>query len=146
MKDKKESIEGLELAKVIAESISDKKGSDIIAINLANISTIADYFVIASANNNIQVRSIAEHIDEVLSKLHGIEPLRREGMQEARWVALDYSTVIVHIFLNETRQFYQLERLWINETNVLKYEDLCPVEPKATKANGATAKSKASKV
>ena len=116
--------EGLALAKLIAECISDKKGTDIVAINLDKISTIADYFVIASANNNIQVRSIAEHIDEVLSKLYQIEPLRREGMQESRWVALDYSTVIVHIFLNETRQFYQLERLWINENNVLKYEDL----------------------
>ncbi|MCL1944833.1 MAG: ribosome silencing factor [Firmicutes bacterium] len=124
MKKQLNKPEGLELAKIIAGCILDKKGSDIVAIKLENISTIADYFVIASANNNIQVRSIAESIDEVLSKQYNIEPLRREGLQEARWVALDYSTVIVHIFLTETRQFYQLERLWINEDNLIKYENL----------------------
>jgi ribosome-associated protein len=115
-------LEGLELAKIIANCIIDKKGTDVIGINLNNISNIADYFVIASASNTTLVRAIAEGIDEKLSKTYSIEPLRREGLKEARWIALDYSTVIVHIFLADSRKFYQLERLWINESNLVQFE------------------------
>lgn len=113
------SLDGLELASVIAKCISEKKGTDVVAIDLQKLTTIADYFVIASASNIVQAKAIAENVDEFLSKEYGIEPLGREGLKEGRWVALDYSTVIVHIFLADTRQMYQLEKLWTTEHNVM---------------------------
>jgi ribosome-associated protein len=115
--------EGLALASIIAAVALDKKAQDIVAIGLDKLSTIADYFVICSASNSTQVRALADAVDDVLSKGHAIEPLRREGVQEGRWIAVDYSTVILHIFLQETRQFYQLERLWVNDNNVQHYEE-----------------------
>ncbi|MDR1138738.1 MAG: ribosome silencing factor [Clostridiales bacterium] len=113
--------ESIVLANIIANTILDKKGIEVIAISVAHVTTIADYFVVASASNTTHVRAIAESIDQVLSNQYSIEPLRREGMQESRWIALDYSTVIVHIFLSESRQYYQLEKLWIGDNNVTKY-------------------------
>ncbi len=99
------------LAEKVASAASEKKGNDIVLLNLQGISLIADYFVIVSAGSTTQVKAIA---DNILKKLKdgNILPLSREGYQAGQWILLDYGEVVAHVFLNEQRQFYDLERLW----------------------------------
>lgn len=108
----------LDLAKAIASLIDDKKGKDIIIIDLKGKTTIADYFVLASAKSTIAVRAIADHVDETLSKKYAIEPRGRDI--DPKWAAVDYGCVIVHIFHEETREFYKLERLWDDGDNITR--------------------------
>ena len=110
-----------ELAQKIAELLDEKKGSDILIINLENKSIIADYFVIVSAKSTTAVKSLADHIEEKLSKEYGTEPLRRDGLNEAKWIAMDYGSVILHVFHQETREYYRLERLWADGENTEVY-------------------------
>jgi ribosome-associated protein len=95
----------------IVSLLDDKKAADIVTLDVAKQTSIADYFVIASGRSATQVRALAAHVDETLGK-EGIPPLRKEGIRDGKWVAIDYGTVIVHIFLEETRKYYQLEALW----------------------------------
>jgi len=99
------------LAELIAEAASDKKARDIIIVDLVGISPVTDNFVICSANSTTQVKAIADHIEEKLAE-QGIHLLHREGYREARWVLLDYGNCVAHVFVEEDRQFYNLERLW----------------------------------
>jgi ribosome-associated protein len=95
----------------IVEWIEDKNGSDVDVINISEISTIAYYFVITSGNSERQVQAIADNVEDEAQKL-GIYPKGIEGRREGRWILLDYYDVIVHVFHNEERKFYNLERLW----------------------------------
>lgn len=104
-------MEVKELIETINEIIAGKKGSDIKVIELKDVSTIADYFIIASADSDVQVRAIADDIDKTLSK-EGIKCYHKEGMDSLNWVLLDYFDVVVHIFRGETREFYNLEKFW----------------------------------
>ena len=104
------------LADAIARFLDEKKGRDIAVIDISGRSIIADYFVIASATSTTQVRALADYVDEKLSKAFGIEPLHRDS--DKKWIAVDYGSVIVHIFYEEMREFYQLERLWSDGTNI----------------------------
>lgn len=115
-------MESKELSEKICNILSSKKARDIIVINVKEMTVIADYFVIASASSNTAVKALAEEVDDKLSEIDR-PPLRMEGMSEGRWVAMDYGDVIVHIFYEETRKFYQLERLWTDGANVTVYED-----------------------
>ncbi len=110
-----------ELANKIAKILSDKSASDINIIEVSDMTVITDYFIIASGRATTQVKALAEHVDDTLSK-EGLEPRRREGISEGKWVAMDYGDVIVHIFLKETREFYHLDRLWVNGDNVTVIE------------------------
>lgn len=101
-----------ELTKTIVKILDNKKATDIVAAEIKGISTLGDYFIIASGTSNNQVKALTDELDERLSKDHGIEPKRIEGYQSAAWVLMDYYDVIVHIFHPETREFYSLERLW----------------------------------
>lgn len=101
----------LELAKKIAQLLSDKKATDIKAIEIKDLTTLGDYFVIASGSSNTQVKALSDTVEESLSAM-GLEPRRIEGYQSAMWIVLDYSDVIVHVFYEQTREFYALERLW----------------------------------
>lgn len=101
----------LEMTKKIASILDEKKARDIEAIYVEGVTSIADYFVIASGTSTTQVKSLSDEVEERLSAL-GIEPKRVEGYLSASWIVLDYYDVIVHIFCGETREFYSLERLW----------------------------------
>ena len=95
-----------------ARAADDKQGSDIVALDVGGILAIVDWFVITSASNARQVRTIAEEVEEQVKRQSGEGPLRVEGMDDARWVLLDFGDVVVHVFLEEVRAFYELERLW----------------------------------
>ena len=114
-KEKKALKEAKELADKITEALSDKKGQDIDVIEMAKVSILSDYFVICSGTSTTHIKSLADEVDFVLSK-DGIQPLHREGFSTARWILLDYGSVIVHIFHEEERQYYSLERLWSDGT------------------------------
>lgn len=97
--------------KTIVKAISSKRGEDIKAIRISDLTIISDYFIIANGNSSTQVKAIADEV-EFKMKEAGVSPLRIEGYQSANWIVLDYSDVVVHIFYKETRAFYNLERLW----------------------------------
>ena len=98
-----------EMAKRVAE---EKKGWDIVTLDISKISIIADFFVICTGSSSINVQAIAgEIVDSGKEEFGGLTP-RTEGYREGRWVLLDYGDVVVHIFQEEERQFYNLERLW----------------------------------
>ncbi|MBI5057653.1 MAG: ribosome silencing factor [Nitrospirae bacterium] len=100
-----------------AETALDKKAKDTIILELKDLSTIADYFVICSGDNTSQIRAIAEAIQENFSK-QNIFPLGKEGLDFARWVLIDYGDIIINIFDDETRDYYELEKLWIDAPRI----------------------------
>nr|WP_320146089.1 ribosome silencing factor [uncultured Anaeromusa sp.] len=106
---------------VIARLTSDKKALDIVILKMAEVSLVTDYFIICSANSTTQVKAIADHVEEMLSKA-GIEPLHKEGYREGHWVLLDYSDCILHVFVEEDRRFYNLEQLW-GDAEALPYKE-----------------------
>ncbi len=112
-----------ERALLICKLLSDKKAYDIIYIDVGNKSSLCDYFIICSGRSSTQVRSLAENLEEKLSKEYLLEPRRRDGVREGRWAVLDYEDVIVHIFNDEERDFYHLERLWEDGKNLTRYQD-----------------------
>lgn len=107
------------LAEAVARFLDEKKGRDISIIDISGRSIIADYFVIASATSTTQVRALADYVDEKLSKEFGLEPLHRDS--DKKWIAVDYGSVIVHIFYEDMREFYQLERLWSDGSNIRNF-------------------------
>lgn len=101
----------LERAKEIVKVLDKKKAKDIKLLEITNLSSLGDYFIIASGSSTTQVKSMSEEVEDAMTKL-GEEPNRVEGHQTAQWILLDYYDVMVHVFLDETREFYNLERLW----------------------------------
>jgi ribosome-associated protein len=99
------------LAYLAGELALDKKATDVKILDLRRLSTICDFFVICSASVEIHAKAIADWITENLEK-KGIRAWHHEGHQACRWILLDYVDVVVHIFLNEVREFYELEKLW----------------------------------
>ena len=104
-------ISSQRLANLIGEYALEKKATDIKVLDLRKLADITDYFLICSAEVELQARAIADHIIESLRK-KGIKAWHAEGYQNSKWILLDYVDVVVHIFLDETREFYGLERLW----------------------------------
>lgn len=104
-------------ANAIAAILSERKGKDVTIVDLGDKTIIADYFVIASANSTTAVKALADNVEDEFSKV-GIEPLHRDV--DGKWVALDYGSVIVHIFYAELREFYNIERLWADGDNIKK--------------------------
>lgn len=99
------------IAEMIAQAAGDKKARDITILEMTNISPVTDYFVIASAGSVIQAQAVADNIEDELAKV-GVKLLRKEGFRDSRWILLDYGDAVAHIFVQEDREFYNLERLW----------------------------------
>ncbi len=110
-------MDAKEKALKIAEILHDKKAQDIKILELKDLTIITDYFVICSAESITQVKALAEYLQETIQlescKLYGIE-----GFSYAHWILMDYGDVIVHIFLEETRRYYDLERLWLDAPRI----------------------------
>ena len=99
------------MAQIACKAIDDKKGHDIKIIDIHNVSVIADYFVIASGTNSNQVQAIVDNVEEQLGRA-GFEAKQIEGNRNSSWILMDYGDVIVHVFDEENRLFYDLERIW----------------------------------
>ncbi len=104
-------LDAEELAREGVAAALDKKGSGLLVLNLSEISSFADYFVICSATSDRQAQAIADAIEERL-RAAGRRPISVEGYAASRWILLDYGEVLFHVFLEESRRFYALERLW----------------------------------
>lgn len=109
-----------ELALRAAKFLDEKGANDIQILEVAHLTSITDYFVIANGRNIQSVRSLAEDLEDKLAE-EGVEPRRKEGERESKWIVLDYAHVIVHIFHPEERQFYNIERLWQDGTNQVEF-------------------------
>jgi len=101
----------LEWANTAALVADDKQGTETLVLEVGAVFAITDFFVITSASNSRQVRTIADEIEKTL-KASGVAPLRTEGRADLSWVLIDYGGLVVHVFLEETRRFYDIERLY----------------------------------
>ena len=115
-------MESNEFTQAICKFLSSKKAEDILTVDVREKTVLCDYFVICSGRNTTQVKALCENLEEHFSK-EGLEPRRTEGVREGRWGVIDYGDVIVHVFNDESRLFYHLERLWDVGNNVVRYED-----------------------
>jgi len=104
-------LSSLALARKAGQLALSKKGFDVKILKLKSLSSVCDYFVIASGEADVQVKAIARAIDDGLREV-GYKPYHREGEKEGRWILLDYIDVVVHVFYEPTRKFYALEKLW----------------------------------
>jgi len=101
------------ISELAVHGIQEKKGNDIIRLDLRNIhSSVADYFVICHADSATQVRAIAASVEEEIYKVFKTDPLHKEGLENSEWIVLDYFDVVVHIFRTDKREFYGVEELW----------------------------------
>ena len=100
------------LARIAAQAADDKQGSDIVVLNVGEVLAITELFVVTSASNAPQVRTIANEISARIREQLGVSPLHSEGVGEQQWILLDYGDVVVHIFAEESRRFYEIERLY----------------------------------
>lgn len=106
-----------ETARKAAQLLDSKKAENISVIKIDAISSLADYFVIATGRGSTHVRSLADELEEKL-KEQGVAPARIEGYRSDSWILLDYTEVVVHIFTQEARDFYDLDRLWVDGTKM----------------------------
>jgi len=104
-------LESSQLANKITDLIFNKKGYDVRILDLRKLTTITDYFVICSGDSDTQVKAIADEVDKEMRD-EGIRPWHTEGYQALNWILIDFVDVVVHIFKKETREFYNLEKLW----------------------------------
>ena len=109
-------------ARIAARAAASKGGEDTIVLEVGRVLAITESFVITSGRNHRQVASIAEEVEAQLKASADIRPLRTEGLQQAEWVLLDYGDFVVHAFLDETRHYYDLERLWSDAPRI-EWED-----------------------
>ncbi|MBQ8296077.1 MAG: ribosome silencing factor [Clostridia bacterium] len=107
----------------VCKALADKRGKDIVALYVREKTDICDYFVVASGSNAPQIRAMGERVEELVERNLGLVPSRTEGVRDGRWAVVDYGDVIVHIFNDETRLFYHLERLWTDGGNLEKFDE-----------------------
>lgn len=105
------TLSAKEMVDIAHKAADDKKAVDITVLDISHISIICDYFLICTGRSSTQVQAVAEHIKEKLEEA-GVRPLRIEGFREGSWILLDYGDVVIHVFQEMERDFYNLERLW----------------------------------
>ena len=110
-------LEPSELVDIVVKALDEKKARDIKVLKTSDLTVIADYFVICNGTSSTQIKALVDIADQRLSEA-GEPPLRREGHRSGSWVLLDCSSIIVHIFTEEAREFYDLERLWSDSEEI----------------------------
>ena len=115
------NLQSIDLARKVVNAITDKKGSDIVVLDLRSVSLVADYFVICSGESERQVKAM---VDEVIEQIkgEGVRPLSTEGNSSSGWLLLDYGSVVVHVFSPIMRSYYQLEKLWSDALVVVRIQ------------------------
>jgi ribosome-associated protein len=116
------ALTSVERAVTAAQAASAKSGTETVILDVGDVLSIVEYFVVTSAPNTRQVRTIAEEVEDRIRAAGGEGPLRIEGLDDSTWVLLDYGDVVVHVFLEPTREFYDIERLW-GDVPRLAWED-----------------------
>jgi ribosome-associated protein len=111
------------LAARIVDAMADKRAKDVTVIDLREVSSMADFFVIGTGESDLQVKAIANGIMDQIEEGCGEQPWKREGMEHLQWVVLDYVDVVVHIFLPEKREHYRIDRLWGEADSEIVPED-----------------------
>ena len=109
------------MKEIILKAIDSKNGQDVTVLDVRELTSIADFFIIASGNSSTQVTAIADEVEFKMEEA-GFEKVNREGYSSARWVLLDYMDIIVHIFHKDEREYYGLERLWNEENKIVEGE------------------------
>ncbi len=104
-------MDSKQITKIAFDALEDKKGVNIKVIDISNISILADYFIIAGGTNENQVKALADNVEEELAKVDAM-PKQIEGYNNANWILMDYQDVIIHIFNEQDRLFFDLERIW----------------------------------
>jgi len=104
-------MDSKEMTKLAIKALEDRKGLDIRVIDISEVSTLGDYFIIASGTNRNQIQAMTDNVDQTLGKA-GVPAKNIEGYDSAKWVLMDFGDIIVHIFDSENRLFYDLERIW----------------------------------
>lgn len=110
-------IDAKEMALLAAKALDAKRGKEIRVLKIADISTLADYFVIATGTSNTQINALCDEVEKELTAV-GEDPIHREGYRGGTWVLLDYGCIAVHVFNDDARKFYSLEHLWADGENV----------------------------
>lgn len=105
-------LEAKEMAILAAKALDDKKGKEIRVLEITELTSLADYFVICSGGSNTQINALCDNVEKLIAEQAGEKPLHREGYRGGTWVLLDYGCIAVHVFNDEAREFYSLERLW----------------------------------
>ncbi len=136
MVSKKEKTASEMLAMIATEGIFEKKGEEVVLIDLRSIkNAVADFFIICHGTSRIQVEAIAESVQHEIKKATGHNVWKKEGYENAEWILLDYVDVVVHIFQEENRKYYRLEELWADAG--VKRLSPEPPKPKRTKKNSS---------
>lgn len=104
-------MESLEIAKIAAQTAHEVKADNVLLLNVRELTTVCDYFLIASAPTRIQTKDIAKKMEDALAE-QGVSKIRIQGRDEASWILLDYGMVVLHVFLTQEREFYDLEGRW----------------------------------
>ncbi len=110
-------MEPFDAAKLAVKALADKQATDIRLLKTTELTVLADYFLICTANSTTHVRTLYDEVDKRLSEA-GMPPVRREGSRNSTWLLLDFGFLVVHIFQREAREFYSLERLWNDALDV----------------------------
>lgn len=113
-------MEAKQFGQEVCKVLKDHKAENTVLIDVRGKTDATDFFVVSSGRSMTHTRSLTEHVEEEMEKL-GVSPIRAEGIREGRWAVLDYGDVIVHVFNDETRLFYHLEKLWDDGENITKF-------------------------
>lgn len=111
-------VRSLKLARAAARTAEENRGRDVVVLDMRNLTPLFDYFVLATGTSGRQLRTMSEDIDHALEDELGDRRLSVEGFRESRWILLDYGSVVIHLFDEETRDYYALEQLWSGATRV----------------------------
>lgn len=115
---KKDSGDSLERALACVEFALDKKAYDLVLLEVGELTSLADYFLICTGRSDTQVQAIAQNVEHMMSIQQGEKPLAMEGFTQGQWVVIDYGDIVVHVFFEPQREFYDLERLWAKAPRV----------------------------
>lgn len=118
---KKNRVQDL-LIQTIAKALSGKKGENIVMLDLRKITTMADHFILCTGLSENHIKTLADEVVDVCREEIGEKPWRKEGLDTKRWVVLDFVDVVVHIFREETRNYYGIERMW-SDAKITRYEE-----------------------
>ncbi|WP_035779821.1 ribosome silencing factor [Butyrivibrio sp. MC2013] len=105
------SEKALKMADLAIEALENTKAEEIKSIDISEVSVMSDVFILACGNSRTQIRALADHVDEALSKA-GYQPKNIEGYDTCKWILMDYGDIIIHVFDNESRKYYDLDRIW----------------------------------